>query len=156
VCSLHENGIRPNSNVWAEVGTTWRVVMGYPTPAAHALGKLLKHVGEDRVLWGTDCIWYGSPQDQIQAFRAFQIAPHLRDAHGYPELTRDLKAKVFGLSAARLFGLDVEDVKRRLRGDRVAQARLEYANDPQPSGWTYGPRTRAQFLRHLARQTGPA
>ena len=31
--------------------------------------------GEDNVLWGTDSIWYGSPQDQIQAFRAFQISP---------------------------------------------------------------------------------
>ena len=39
-----------------------------------AIGKLLKHVGEDNVLWGTDSIWYGSPQDQIQAFRTFQIA----------------------------------------------------------------------------------
>ena len=46
-----------------------------PTTAAHLLGKLLKHVGEDNVLWGTDSIWYGSPQDQIQAFRSFQIAP---------------------------------------------------------------------------------
>ncbi len=154
--SLHESGIRPNSNVWAELGTTWRVVMGHPTPAAHALGKLLKHVGEDRVLWGTDCIWYGSPQDQIQAFRAFQIAPELRDTHGYRELTRALKAKVFGLSAARLFGLDLEDANRRLRGDRVSQARIEYANDPQPSGLTYGPRTRAQFLGFLARHTGPS
>ncbi|HET7292397.1 MAG TPA: amidohydrolase family protein [Vicinamibacteria bacterium] len=156
VRSLHDSGIRPNTNVWAELGTTWRVVLGHPTPAAHALGKLLKFVGEDRVLWGTDCVWYGSPQDQIQAFRAFQIAPELREAHGYPELTRELKAKVFGLSAARLFGLDVADVRRRLRGDRVAQARADYANDPRPSGLTYGPRTRAQFLRHLARQTGPA
>jgi len=156
VRSLQENGIRPNSNVWAELGTTWRVVLGQPTPAAHALGKLLKFVGEDRVLWGSDCVWYGSPQDQIQAFRAFQIAPELREKHGYPELTRELKAKVFGLSAARLFGLDVEDAKRRLRGDRVAQARADYANDPRPSGLTYGPRTRSQFLRHLARQTGPA
>jgi predicted TIM-barrel fold metal-dependent hydrolase len=154
--SLEANGIRPNSNVWAELGTTWRVVMGDPTTAAHALGKLLARVGEDRVLWGTDSIWYGSPQDQIQAFRAFQIAPELRERHRYPELTPALKAKVFGLSAAGLFGLDVADVQRRLRGDRVAQARLEYRNDPQPTGLTYGPRTRAQFLRHLARQVGPA
>lgn len=154
--SLDENGIQPNSNVWAELGTTWRVVMGDPTTAAHALGKLLARVGENRVLWGTDSIWYGSPQDQIQAFRAFQIAPELRERHGYPELTPALKAKVFGLSAAGLFGLDVADVRRRLRGDRVAQARLEYANDPQPTHLTYGPRTRAQFLRHLAKQVGPA
>ena len=25
----------------------------------------------------TDSIWYGSPQDQLQAFRTFQIAPEL-------------------------------------------------------------------------------
>jgi uncharacterized protein len=156
VRSLKENGIRPNSNVWAELGTTWRVAMGEPTVAAHALGKLLVHVGEDRVLWGTDCVWYGSPQDQIQAFRAFQIAPALREAHGYPELTAALKAKVFGLSAAGLFGLDVADVQRRIKQDRVAAARLEYANDPRPSRLAYGPTTRAQFLRHLAQQNGPA
>jgi predicted TIM-barrel fold metal-dependent hydrolase len=156
VRSLKENGIRPNTNVWAELGTTWRVAMGEPTVAAHALGKLLAHVGEDRVLWGTDCIWYGSPQDQIQAFRAFQIAPELREKHGYPEITAALRAKVFGLSAAGLFGLDVADVQRRIKLDRVAQARLEYANDPRPSRLAYGPTTRKQFLKHLAGQTGPS
>ena len=45
-----------------------------PEQAAHALGKLIKHCGEDNVLWGTDSIWYGSPQDQIVAFRTFQIS----------------------------------------------------------------------------------
>jgi predicted TIM-barrel fold metal-dependent hydrolase len=154
--SLKDNGIRPNTNVWAELGTTWRVVMGDPTVAAHALGKLLAHCGEDRVLWGTDCIWYGSPQDQIQAFRAFQIVPELREKHGYPEITPALRAKVFGLSAAGLFGLDVADVQRRIKADRLAQARLEYANDPQPSRLAYGPTTRKQFLQHLAGQTGPS
>ena len=75
-----------------------------PTTAAHLLGKLLTHVGQDNVLWGTDSIWYGSPQDQIQAFRSFQIAPELIEAHGYPVLTPALKAKVFGLNGARVYG----------------------------------------------------
>ncbi len=39
------------------------------------LGKLLKYCGEDNVLWGTDCIWAGSPQPQIAAFRTFKIDP---------------------------------------------------------------------------------
>ncbi|MGH8729576.1 MAG: hypothetical protein ACREV9_15780 [Burkholderiales bacterium] len=39
------------------------------------------------MLWGTDSIWYGSPQDQIQAFRTFQISEKLREKHGYPEIT---------------------------------------------------------------------
>ena len=63
-------------------------------------------VGEDRVLWGTDAIWYGSPQPQIMAFRAFQITAAYRDRYGYPELTDAVKRKVFGVNAAALLGLD--------------------------------------------------
>ena len=92
--SVESNGIARNANVYAELGSTWRFVMRDPTTAAHLLGKLLKHIGENNVLWGTDSIWYGSPQDQIQAFRSFQIAPALIQAHGYPELTPSLKAKI--------------------------------------------------------------
>ena len=51
------------------------------------------------MLWGTDSIWYGSPQDQIDAFRAFQISAELREKYGYAELTPALKRKVFGLNA---------------------------------------------------------
>ena len=74
-----------------------------PDSAAHGLGKLFKHCGETNVLWGTDSIWYGSPQDQIQAFRTFQISPELRDKHGYPEITPALRAKVFGLNALKIY-----------------------------------------------------
>ena len=72
-------GIGPNENVYAELGSTWWYVMRYPTQAAHVLGKLLKHVGEDNVVWGTDCLFYGSPQDQIQAFR---VVPDHRGVPG--------------------------------------------------------------------------
>ena len=41
-------------------------------------------MGEDRVLWGTDAIWYGSPQPQIMAFRAFEISPEFQEQFGYP------------------------------------------------------------------------
>ena len=85
--SLIDNGVPPNSNVYAELGSTWRFLMRDPEAAAHALGKLLKYCGENNVLWGTDSIWYGSPQDQIQAFRTFQIAPGFREKYGYPEIT---------------------------------------------------------------------
>ncbi len=75
VTSLLENGIKPGSNVYPELGSTWRLAMRDPDTAAHTIGKLVKYCGENNVLWGTDSIWYGSPQDQIQAFRTFQIAP---------------------------------------------------------------------------------
>jgi uncharacterized protein len=56
VKSLLDNGIQPNSNVYAELGSTWRNLMSNTTQAAHVLGKLIKYCGEDNVLWGTDCI----------------------------------------------------------------------------------------------------
>lgn len=142
--SLEEAG-RP-ANVYAELGSTWRFVMRDPEQAAHLLGKLLKGFGEDRILWGTDSIWYGSPQDQIQAFRAFEISRSFQERHGYPALTPAIKRKIFGLNAARVYGLSVEEQRRKLGRDGVQRRRTEYLNDPQPGFATYGPRDRGEFM----------
>ena len=145
VSSLIANGVKPGGNVYAELGSTWRFLMRDPDSAAHGLGKLLKHCGESNVLWGTDSIWYGSPQDQIQAFRTFQIAPELREKHGYPEITPALRAKVFGLNALRVYSIPEEVVKKHVK-DRVAAQREDYRERPDPAFVTYGPRTRREFL----------
>jgi len=145
VTSLVQNGVKPNANVYAELGSTWRFLMRDPDSAAHALGKLLRYCGEDNVLWGTDSIWYGSPQDQIQAFRAFQVSPELRAKHGYPEITPALRAKVFGLNAIKVYAVPDDVLKKHVR-DRVALERQEYRERPDPSFVTYGPRTRREFL----------
>ncbi|HEX9181773.1 MAG TPA: amidohydrolase family protein [Burkholderiales bacterium] len=145
--SLAESGVKPGANVYAELGSTWRFLMRDPQQAAHAMGKLLKACGEDNVLWGTDSIWYGSPQDQIQAFRAFQIAPELRAQHGYPQITPALRAKIFGLNAARVYGVSAAEVKKYVARDQVARQKAAYAERPEPHFRTYGPKTRREFLR---------
>ena len=104
--TLADAGVGPGANVYAELGSTWRTVMGRPDEAAHVLGKLLVAVGPDNVLWGTDSIWYGSPQDQIQAFRAFEITPEFQERFGYPALTPEMKAKILGGNAARAVRVD--------------------------------------------------
>jgi predicted TIM-barrel fold metal-dependent hydrolase len=144
--SLIDNDISPNSNVYAELGSTWRYLMREPDDAAHVLGKLLKYCGENNVLWGTDSIWYGSPQDQIQAFRVFQIEERLREAHGYPELTPMLRSKVFGLNATVPYQISADEVKLRASADRVRQQKANYMNRPNPTFATYGPKTRRQFF----------
>jgi predicted TIM-barrel fold metal-dependent hydrolase len=149
VRSLLANGVPPNANVYAELGSTWRFLMREPSSAAHALGKLFKYVGEDNVLWGTDSIWYGSPQDQIQAFRTFQIAPAVRERHGYPQLTPALRAKVFGLNAARVYGLSTAEVRRYTARDPFASERLAARERHDPHYLTYGPKTRREFLNLL-------
>ncbi|MEJ2534081.1 MAG: amidohydrolase family protein [Gammaproteobacteria bacterium] len=154
VQSVLENGLGPNSNVYAELGSTWRfLVTRDPGSAAHALGKLLKYVGEDNVLWGTDSVWYGSPQDQIQAFRAFQIVEALREEYGYPEITPKLRAQVFGLNAIVPYRIPIEEVLKRADTDDIGQSRLAYRERPDPHFRTYGPKTRREFL-NLLKLTG--
>ncbi len=122
IASLERSGIGPNENVYAELGTTWWNVMRTPTQAAHVLGKLLKHVGQDNVVWGTDCLFYGSPQPQIQAFRSFQISEEFQERYGYPRLTKELKAKVLGRNAARLY--EIEPVPPRCDFTRRELAKI--------------------------------
>ena len=152
--SLLDSNIRPgaNRNVYAELGSTWRYLMRDPDQAAHVIGKLLKYVGEDRILWGTDSIWYGSPQDQIMAFRAFQISDEFQDKYGYPKITPAIRAKIFGTNAAQAYELEPEEVRRRTRIDPLQEAKDEYLEREDPSYLTYGPKTRREFLSFLAQQ----
>jgi predicted TIM-barrel fold metal-dependent hydrolase len=136
-------GLQRNAgNLYAELGSTWRHFMSRPDEAAHVMGKLLATFGEDRIIWGTDSIWYGSPQDQIQAFRAFQIGTEYQEKHGYPALTPEVKRKIFGLNAARVYGLNVAE----LTTPELRSARAAYRTAPNPSFRTFGPSTRRQFL----------
>lgn len=153
--SVEAAGLAPGSNVYAELGTTWRTLMRDTDEAAHCLGKLLKHLGPDNVLYGSDCVWYGSPQDQIQALRAFLISEEFQARYGYPALTPRLKAKLFGLNAARVYGIDVDEIGRRARGDTVARAREEYRNHPMPDFGTRGPRNREEFAALIDGRKGP-
>jgi uncharacterized protein len=144
VTSLAKNGVKAGGNVYAELGSTWRFLMRDPDAAAHGIGKLLKHVGEDNVVWGTDSIWYGSPQDQIQAFRTFQISDAFADKYGYPKMTPALRAKVFGRNALRVYAVPESVVKTHLASDAMTRERANYV--PDPSFVTYGPKTRREFL----------
>ena len=145
IASLDAGGIAPHANVYAELGSTWFLAMRDPTQAAHVLGKLLARVGDDRVLWGTDSIWYGSPQPQIEAFRTFAISAELQDRFHYPELTDAVRRKVFGANAARVYGVDAP-VRQKCNASPEALAELRAALPPPRA---YGPRTIAEATAHI-------
>ncbi len=144
--SVEQAGLGKDSNVYAELGSTWRGLMRDADSAAHGVGKLVRHLGENNVLWGTDSVWYGSPQDQIQAFRSFQIAPDVRERYGYAELTDALRAKIFGLNALRPYGISHEEATRRAQSDVVQERRGNYVGRRDPHHLTFGPKTRREFL----------
>lgn len=153
VKAVLENDIGKQGNVYAELGSTWRFLMTEPEAAAHVLGKLLLHLGEDRILWGTDSIWYGTPQDQISAFRAFSIPQSMQDTYGYPPLSEQARSKILGLTAAGVYGIDVEATRCAIRDDDVSRAKLAIQSDPslrRPSYRSAGPQTRREFLHYLS------
>src|SRR6266436_45347 len=101
-----------------------------------------------------DCIWYGSPQDQIQAFRAFQISEELQEKHGYPKMTPKRRAQIFGLNAARPYGIDIAEVLKRAGRDKIERRRAEYRSNPDPHFLTFGPKDRREFFANLKARGG--
>jgi predicted TIM-barrel fold metal-dependent hydrolase len=148
IASMQAAGIGPNQNVYAELGTTWWALLARPDEAAHLLGKLLVHVGEENVLWGTDAVFYGSPQGQIQAFRVFQISEQFQEQFGYPALGDDVKRKILGLNALRLHDVDPVTVPCTFSRDDLEQLRLTIpASVPRR-----GPRTVNELRAFVARE----
>ena len=142
---IEKNQHRKLPNVLAELGTTFASsVVIFPELTAHILGQLLKGLGSKRILWGTDSMWYGSPQWQIDAFWRFQIPEQLRERFDYPELDDDAKLRILGLNSAKLYKINNEafrDLKNP--ADVLTRMRVDYEvfqneEGPTRSNATYG------------------
>lgn len=130
-------------NVYAELGTTFgSCAVTHPKLAAAVVGTLLRGMGKDHVIWGTDSVWYGSPQWQIDAMRRIEIPPAMRKRHHFPELggpTGKIKSAIFAANAARLFGLQAEAKTKPWATDAMAAAKADYvAKGADPSNKYYG------------------
>jgi uncharacterized protein len=94
-------------NVYAELGTSFAAtVTTFPTVCAHMLGQLLKYWGPERIVFGSDSLWYGAPQWQIEALWRFQIPEAMAAKYGYPRLDEAARRKILGLNSARLYKLE--------------------------------------------------
>jgi predicted TIM-barrel fold metal-dependent hydrolase len=147
--SAQESGVA-GKNVYAEMGTAWFTQMGNPEAAQHYVGKALKYLGEDHLVWGSECVWFNSPQPQIEAFRALEISQEFQDKYGYPALTPALKAKVFGLSGAKLYGIDPKATRHAIDTDKLSMLRRDLDGELGGRRWMFeplgGPRTRREFM----------
>jgi predicted TIM-barrel fold metal-dependent hydrolase len=115
------------TNVYPEIGSAFgSLAIQHPIMAQHLIGKNVKHYGVDHVIWGTDCLWWGSPQWVIDAFKRFQISDELCDKFGYKKLTKEDKAKIFGLNAAKIYGVDVAAKRKALPKDALEKFKAAY------------------------------
>jgi predicted TIM-barrel fold metal-dependent hydrolase len=128
------------SNIYMELGSTFaQLVTTNPAACAHVLGQMIDAFGADHVLWGTDSIWYGTPQWQIEAMRRFEIPEAMIALHGYAPLTAAVKERIFGLNAAKVFSVDVNAKRNEIPGDYLSQMRMAYLEEgADPSHHWYG------------------
>jgi predicted TIM-barrel fold metal-dependent hydrolase len=126
-------------NIYFELGSTFQQLSARdPVKCLHMLGQMIETAGADHILWGTDSIWGGSPQSQIERFRRLRMTDELMNRYQSPQLTDAIKNQVLGLNAARLFGVNVKAQRRAIQADRLTQLREEYRQDPFPSNTQFG------------------
>jgi hypothetical protein len=142
--------------VFAEMGSAWSQVMTDTVASQHYIGKLLKYLGPNNVVWGTDCILSGSPQPQIELFKNFSITPEYQQKYGYPALTDDIKRKIFGLNAAAIYHVDPAATRCKVDQSSFAMNKRELDEELGPRRWTQktplGPRDEQEFLAHAREQ----
>jgi predicted TIM-barrel fold metal-dependent hydrolase len=122
-------------NLYAELGTTMAsMIVTFPTVWSHLIGQLMYYMGSDHIVFGSDSLWYGGPQWQIEALWRYQIPDELAEQYNYPQLTEHDKRKILGLNSARhygLFGRDARAVGTPGSGYRRGNL-ANYANFMQP------------------------
>lgn len=129
------------NNVYCEIGSAFgTLAIAHPIMCMHLMGKNIQHYGAHKVLWGTDCLWWGSPQWCIDAFKRFQISDEVCDKFGYSKITRQDKAMIFGLNAAKLYGVNPRRARKAIREDSLSKIKAAYLDgglepDNAAHGW---------------------
>lgn len=129
------------NNVYADIGASFAACcVAEPDTAAAMLGILVKGLGADHVIWGTDSIWFGSPQWQIEAPRRLEIPEAMQKTHGFAPLgaaVGAVKTAILGQNGARLQNLDATRRRGAQRPAGAAQMGLSGAGvfPQQPRLW---------------------
>lgn len=116
-------------NVYADLGTAFATsAVTWPRHCAALIGTLIKGLGVDHVLWGTDSVWYGSPQWQIEAFRRIEMPEDLRRRYGFDSLGAPdgpVKQAILGKNSACLYGVSLDQgaIPGKTANDRIAKLR---------------------------------
>jgi uncharacterized protein len=131
------------NNVYGDVGQLFATTLvAEPNVCAALMGTLIKGLGADHVCWGTDSLWTGAPQWQIEGLRRLEIPEEMQKKFGYAPLgpaDGPVKSAIFGSNNARLYDIQPKRAMLELKGDRFALMKAQYEKaGPEPSNLRYG------------------
>ena len=130
------------NNVYGDLGQlfAWTSV-AEPRLSAALMGILVKGLGKDRIVWGTDAVWTGAPQWQIEGLRRLEIPVDMQKKHGFKPLGKAdgaVKTAIFSGNSARLYGLTKQHAEL-VGQDRFAEMKADYElNGSGRSNLRYG------------------
>ncbi|MEK6324232.1 MAG: amidohydrolase family protein [Acidobacteriota bacterium] len=110
-------------NIYAEMGAMAQLMVQAPERFATMMGTLIDGLGADHILWGTDTPVIGPPHWQIQGFQAFTIPDQMIEKNKYKPLTTDVKNRILGENAARLFNIDIKAARKAVENDLLYKLR---------------------------------
>jgi predicted TIM-barrel fold metal-dependent hydrolase len=91
-------------NVYGGLAVAMPFIHSRPKYFGQVVGELLYWIGEDRILFASDyAIW--QPKWLVEKFVDFQIPEDMQSELG--TISDDQKAKILGLNAAKLYGIEV-------------------------------------------------
>ncbi len=131
------------NNVYADLGQIFAVTLiAQPRVCTALMGILVRGLGHQRVVWGSDALWTGSPQWQIEGLRRMEIPEDMQKKHGFAPLgpaRGAVKTAIFGDNNARLYGINQKRAALDLEGDKFAALKRDYEKaGPNPSNLRYG------------------
>lgn len=133
------------NNVYAEIGSTFAsTAVTNPRFCGAFIGQLVNLMGPERVVWGSDSVWYGSPQWQIEAMRRLEIPEDIMKKFGWKIKlggpNSEVKQKIFGLNSAQLYNLDLKLAQGpAFTADKLAAIKEEYQRQGgERSNMAYG------------------
>jgi uncharacterized protein len=131
------------TNVYADVGQLFAMTLiAEPRVTAALMGDMIKKMGADRVCWGTDAVWTGSPQWQIEGLRRFEIPDDMQKQYGFSPLgpaTGPVKSAIFGGNNAKLYGIEPKKAELDFKSDRLTALKAKYDKaGREPSNLRYG------------------
>src|SRR4029450_4756856 len=98
------------TNVYGDLGQIFaQSTVADPRVSAAMMGQLVRGLGAEHVVWGTDAVWTGSPQWQIEALRRLEIPEDMQKKYGFKPLgaaDRPGNTAVFGETNGRIYKED--------------------------------------------------